>query len=585
MKIIKLCLFALFLASKVSASDEKPPTNASENPCEDALTSQGYRVISSGEDLDLFPKYEETFRLLFGDGILKKLGVTLNPVIATFVQGGDMDILAAQGRPSLPFWSEGRDIIRQIQASGFLYEFVASGNQPHRPFFRDTVNPKEQVSIILHVIGHLHFSLHSRLHQADSEIDSVGEALELARYLDACYQRYDHDQVQSWYQLLESLKLSQDMIRGNQETPDDFGPQDTLQDPKKIHTQRPPTANILQAFVANLPPDTLEWQREIAKRYERLHRHYAGNVVTKIMNEGWAALWQEMGAEHTPYSDFNHAFAFGDLMKGVARPSLSNPYFLGREAWRRIRAKFNNEEFSDQQKVKGLSPIERDAAFIQYATAKYIKNYDDYSFLLEALDAQWIQDNHWMLGRPWDWDKDGSPRNPPPQDDPDLDTLKIIKTRDPKRITRAIVRKVADRRFQIPRVALLDLNKNGTGVIALGWMYEVGGKIPLKQGKTAKTLYVYSQFMERPVSLEAVVPAKFLDESTTPDYPVVMPYRWWWDQEPEKPPQAARIVVEPSGKVTVYAIKINAEGKTTEEINKKHTDYLQKSVDNFKLND
>lgn len=521
----------------------------SPDECAESLESTQNHIIPSGREGE-FTAQQYREAMVSVSGLLQRFGIDLGPVLSQVVKGTEMDELAAAGRPAVSFWSEGQDIFQQLGGRGLVYEFVAPTCNHRHAFYRDTLAFKKQISIVFHVMGHFIFGKHSRFSQVRA-FNVPQEALKLYRLLESAYSQYGHDEVSSWYQKLQSLKMAQDMSRGTFATPEEI----------RNRSVDIPTASVLQAFVSGLPHTIEPWKREIAVQFEHVHRYYSGAAPTKIMNEGWAALMQELMPAHLPqYSDFAHAMEFADLMNGVAHADLNNPYWLGREAWRRVRARFNA-----RAEIRGLSRFEQDRAFMQYGIREIISVYDDFDFLRFALDEQWVTDTHLALTT---LAKRGSPLTPPgpPPSKIKQPAVRVVVSRDSRRVVDSIVRHVADLQSKLPRIVQFSSNHKGSGEVRLGFEDPYGKYFPLERYSMAQTLLVMSRIAERPVSIATVAIAGWpgieapVAEEEFPEGPLAWP-------RPEFAERAApaiqsipiQVRVEPSGKVEV--VQTLADGK------------------------
>ncbi len=485
-----------------------------------------YRLIWSGRDISSQKDIEEYAKLLLSPGgVLDQLGVSRPPQIIQFLSGQELDTIAANGRLPVGHWHDGANILNTGKGDGIIYEMVIFGQKLRHSIYRDDLNPKQQFSIINHVAGHNHFGVHSRWqHVRAAELNQA--AYDFDQYLEEIKKANGRSDVSEWYQYLLSLTYAQDIMLGEFNTPEDFN---LAGGKNKFH----PTANVLQAFVENLPQSMPAWKIEMAKKFERMNRYIPGAARTKIMNEGFATLMQEVIPPHTPFSTFDHAMEYCCLIAGVTRESMQNPYWLGLEAWRNLRSKFNA-----RVEITKLRPIERDRAFIAYATNEVIAKMDDTEFLRIGLDDSWISKRNYALTRPADKNKEWDP-NLPPSQDPKLDYQHMIITRDPHRVREGIIRQVTSfLYFQSPRVVLSNLNGGKTNYIGLEVSDEIGRNITIDTKSIVQTLYVMAKLMGRPVSLESSLNVPASDESRVMR---VVKTR-------------VRIEVDPVGKVAAYEV-------------------------------
>ncbi len=460
-------------------------------PCPSALKHLAGRFVllgSGGRDSDIYQKNFEN--LLKIREIAAELGYHTSPMTVRHMDASEMAAVTAHGRMPVPHALEGAAIIENARRASGILEMVTPGEVRHEQLVRDTNSANDTALVYAHVEGHNDFFRHSNLYKI-RQLELIEDSADLAHTVSRLYWQYDKEEVAKFYQWLQSLQYLQDIHRGSFEDPSRFA--DPILDrrpqvdrdsksgklmAREIKGEHPnsPTLSVLQAFVENLPESAPEWQRELIKKYERVTRFTGAAFQTKTANEGWATISEEI---LLPYKFSSHSdlFDFGQLNSGVAYPKLDNPYWLGREAWRRVRERFN-----ERDDIKTLTPKEQDKRFVAHAHT-LIAPMSDYDFLLHALDEAWIQKMNLFLYREHE------------------DPRKFVAvTRDPQRIIQMIAQKVANREWLIPGIALKSFNFKGSGRLQLEHRDFKG--IPLSQPSAVKTLYVISQIMRRPASLE-----------------------------------------------------------------------------------
>ncbi|MGE0763999.1 MAG: SpoVR family protein, partial [Bdellovibrionales bacterium] len=546
----------------------------SHNDCERLLSGEfsgnrSHRLVFSGRDEDVAGKLTEYADLLFAPGGLgEKLGLSSTHQIIQFLPGSEVNAVTANGRMPVGHWSEGAKIVKGDRGGGLIYEMVVSGGMIRHSIYRDDLPWKKQFSILNHVMGHVHFGVHTVFRQSRT-IETNQAAYNFDAMMTDFKNKYDPDEVSEWYQYLLSLEWSQDMIGGTYNTVDDFRvkPQDYAR--KKganlFSNPKAPTANIMQAFVANLPPHTPPWKREMAEEFAKLTAYISGAINTKVMNEGFATLMQELLPSHTPYNTFDHYAEYCCLLSGVVPKSLGNPYWLGLEAWRNIR-----KRFSARPENKGLSQFELDERFIAYATKEIIEKMDDKMFLRFGLEDNWLQRQNLVLTRrlpPADWDPSLPPPRPGQFKEP---TQYEIVTRDPKRIRESIIMNVKGFEFQMPKPVLTNLASDGSGIIQMEISDQVGRELSLKKRSMVQTQLVMARVMQAPISLESTI-IQVLDQQGDPISPWIL--KWWlqWrtlqelinEGEIQVSKDRHRVVVYPSGEVRAFKVLRNGNANVS----------------------
>lgn len=548
-----------WLLSLAAFAGEPPPKGmvTSDNPyhnCADHLKPyrEGklgeFHLVSSGRDGDVFGNLQQAASKLFSEGgIAQKLGIAVPRHILTFVASQHMSQLAGLGRYAAPHWLDGANILKDPSLG--TYEFVTPGCWACRSFYRDSVNFREQISIMMHVAGHNDFGAYVPYERIRSTSDQMADSLQLAEYMSELYQKYDEQEVGDFYLKLQSLGYVQDFVHGTFEDPSQFSPDKIAHRPlepvdstlgaagyPEMKIPRKPTKNVLQAFVTNLPPTTPDWKREMARLYERVYRQYTAVPITKTVNEGWATLMMYLMAYHSEWIQDGDLSAFAQLIAPVTRPSFSNPYWMGLQSWLRLRERF----FEDHPELNAVTPIEKDAAFVKWAHETVIgTGMDNYDFIRFALDEKWVRKYDLFLHREMTYEEmvETISKNPTHE------LRNIVLSRDWKRIVNHIARKVAELRWSFAEIELQNVDAFGRSVVEL--KHEVFENIPLKLPSAVKTLYQYTQMLGKPVSLETVLPV------------MVSQYDWIWNIFPMikkvvggmKP---VRLEVDLKGKLTIY---------------------------------
>ncbi|NRA44259.1 MAG: SpoVR family protein [Oligoflexales bacterium] len=492
-------------------------------------------VVSSHRDAEVIDDYEREAQII--TDVAEKLGYAIpKKHHLTFVPAGDLGQLAALGRYALPHWYDGAQVFNGMgQISGVL-EFVTKGDPASKSFYSDTTDYIEQISIIMHVIGHNDFALQSE-YALSTRNYTMPASLELYNEISKLYQELDHEEVSLFVQWLYSIQYLQDFVDGSHEEPEkfitsspttneliDFKKQKIDAGSKDIRplVNKINTPSVLSASVHHLSGTAAQWKTDLISKFEKMVRHYPGNIHTKIINEGWATFTQYLLAKHTHWNEREDAFVqLSSLMQGVAFPRVSNPYWLGLECWRNVYRKFKKQHGHEYG-----SELELDSAFVREAHER-IALQSSYDFIRESLDETWVREQQLMMYReatPEEIETYAPGRN--------IEKGLIVVSRNHERIINAIAREQADFSLVFPKIHLTSFNDRSNGGIALEHM--VRHNIPLDLMSAAQALYVYSILMEKPISLKTI----FYDQG---------------EQEGTVVIKDAIINVYPSGKVVVEA--------------------------------
>jgi uncharacterized sporulation protein YeaH/YhbH (DUF444 family) len=541
---------------------EHGPAKHDHSRCEDALKIGDYQVISSGRDEDTLPLYLEYLNELMGkDGVLEKLGLSIVPQVFMFAPGNLVSVLSAMNMFPVGHWHDGAQIARaQASSSGILELVYPGGNTFRQSIYRDDLDPKQQISIINHVIGHVIFGMYNRFSRTRSA-DNVRDSYEMFRMMEHFYVEHGHDEVEEWYQFLLSMRYDQDMLAGIDEPPEFFKRLHDPASPVKSLTNIPRTRNLLQYFVATLPANTPYWKLEMAKQFEKLHRYIPGAIRTKFMNEGLATLFQELLPAHaTKFNDFAHHMEACCLLGGVGMPrpghvsvNLQNPYFLGwRGGWRNLRNKYHS-----RPELAGKSLLEKDRAFLHWAITEIIPNYDDNSFFPMAMDASWMAKENLYISRPiQDHELNGRvPRRPPPPELGDNPGFVEVVTRDPEKIMQVFIEGREASNKMMPTPSTIPSMLADTGILELENVDGFGSLQPLKSRSMVAKLWTMANVRQAPVALETTfitIDPKQQEEDDSP---------WWWRgwqrTEYTYTPYRIRTMVTVDGRVDVSIVYRN----------------------------
>lgn len=583
----------IFSASLIAAHER--------GSCDSALRS--LHLIPSGVD-DPAEFAELSNRVKIIQEVAQSLGVSLPPHMLEVAPGSQLMTLASLGRHAVRHWRDGSVVANEAWKAAGVLEFVTPGCPTCRSFYQNTTPLDWQTSIVAHVFGHNDFSAVSMFARVRNA-DPIAASLDLNDLLNKLYEKHDHDEVSQWYQYLLSLDNLQDLARSTFENPSQFDlktnseseltrvvhARDKKDPNKNSYPQskhpRVATPSVLQFLVHNLPSDIAAWKQEMLAKFEEMSRVTGFYASNKFMNEGWAVTFQEILVRHTPYTEDEHLFNYHDLMVGVAgRRDLGNPYWLGREAWKRVRARFDQQEG-----IKALSVFEADKAFIAYAHDNIINHMNDFDFLRMALDEHWVHENNAFLYRPAQ-EHEKVQVNLPPNAPVEQ---KIVTSTAAEKVVMEIARSLVDRRFQIPRILVKNSDGFGRGVLELehemvrdpSWPEDIEG-IPLQPMGLGLSMYVMSKIMKKPVSINTVFlekkdpNAELSDEEASAVEEAVDRFLngGGWSlsggkkQGPEYYTQRARLEVNRDGKVSLYE-KREVDGKLVEILDQASSNALE----------
>lgn len=516
MKLLNSLVASLTFSSVAFANPHTPADSCEEKfssratgeiPGYEEVLIHGSRHAPNAEEFEkaLAQVREISYQLGLFRGINRHVAEILSPVTVAS--------LAVTNRYPVGAPSDGAVIARQAAQMSGVLEFVLSGKLTQHSYYLSTLDLTEFLSIVIHVYGHNFFHVHSYFPHKTSA-DRVGISYDLDQFMDQMSKVVHPHEVEDWFFKLLSLEHAQDYWSGLYVTPKDMEPKT---DPVEFrewagglqrseNSKGRQTQSIFQAFIAELPRSTPAWKIEMAKKVEAMNRFIPGAISTKVVNEGFATICQEIVFEHMPEElrQFANASQLGQMMAGVTYPSKTNPYFVGVEIWRSIRAEFNQ-----RPEIAKLTPMERDHAFFEYAEKEYIHNPNlgnNIDFIKEKMTDSWIKNRHLALVKKYSSEEVAaltySGKIPTPAKWP-AELYQVI-THDPDRIRQQFA---ADWDWYraYPFVTWKNLQAEGDDVAR----FEVGGDMgmltPISRQTLGPALLTWSQMLRKKVELEATL--------------------------------------------------------------------------------
>ncbi|MCI2429405.1 SpoVR family protein [Candidatus Acetothermia bacterium] len=360
--------------------------------------------------------------------LAESVGLDPTPVIFGVVDYDQLNEYSAyDGFPErFPHWSFGMsyDYFRKRSAySGWwTYELVLN-TDPAIAFLRESNTPVENKGVMIHVYGHADFFKHNRWFSKTPK--------EMIKLMHTHAQRIEEYMNKHGVEKVESFM---DKALSIQYEIDQYAPfikrrwQDALENEeenKKEPRRIPVKRDYMERFVN--PPAWLEERRtqlksrqerqskrlqeetELAKpqkdllaflaRYGRLEHwqkdilsmirdeslYFVPQMQTKIMNEGWAMLWQAklMAEFAAPHEFIDHA----DMASKVLAGGVANPYALGKLIWEDMKERWDKGRFGREWELcQDPEKRKRWDTKANLGTEKIFevrRNYNDVTFLAE----------------------------------------------------------------------------------------------------------------------------------------------------------------------------------------------------------
>ncbi|MFB6079719.1 MAG: SpoVR family protein [Haloferacaceae archaeon] len=99
-----------------------------------------------------------------------------------------------------------------------------------------------------------------------------------------------------------------------------------------------------------------EWQRDVLDVLRTEAYYFAGQRMTKVMNEGWAAYWESLMMGDERFAGDDEFLTYADHQSRVLGSPGLNPYKLGKELWEYVENTANRSEVAERLlRVEGIT--------------------------------------------------------------------------------------------------------------------------------------------------------------------------------------------------------------------------------------
>jgi len=342
--------------------------------------------------------------------LAERLGLDPYPVRYWVVDHDEMNELIAYGgfQRRYPHWRWGMNYERQRKKDrhglGKAFEIV-NNDDPSHAFLQESNTTADQKAVITHVEAHADFFANNEWFglYADRGADGPNAAARLERNADrlaAIGRRADVDR--------DEVERLIDAVSALEDTIDQHSPVDATRgasDADRGEDREGPTAD-LEARIEELGlsdevkrdvfdeewldergdgiepeeprPDVLAFLRDHGKRYDpetgkaadrepwettvidaiREEAYYfAGQKVTKVMNEGWATYWESVMMGGEGFAGPDEFLTYADHMSRVLGSPGLNPYKLGFELWTHVELRAARRDVIDKLlRIDGVTP-------------------------------------------------------------------------------------------------------------------------------------------------------------------------------------------------------------------------------------
>lgn len=330
--------------------------------------------MSSDAELERLAKFDQIIQ-----GIAREFGLDFFPQEFDVIPAQKMlEIMAYRFPVNFSNWSFGRDY--EMEKTKFEhgysipYEVVLNSN-PSRAYLINTNPFAVQLMVMAHVYAHNDF-MKNNLHFKPTRRDILPSASEAATRFQHYEQRYGMEAVEKITDAGLSLQWNVDpdfFIRGESEKekrdrlakpavpPEAPSPYSDLifekeekaappASPHRRKTPPEPERDLLLYLINHSPRPLQEWEMDILSTIRDQARYFMPQRRTKIMNEGWAALWHMRIMERLFQQGFltQEDHGFFNLYNArvlAAHPNNLNPYLLGLKLYEDIESRWDKGQF------------------------------------------------------------------------------------------------------------------------------------------------------------------------------------------------------------------------------------------------
>lgn len=326
--------------------------------------------------------------------LAKKFGLNPRPVRYWIIDNEEMNELISYGgfQKRYPHWRWGMAYDKQKKTNQYLggkaYEIV-NNDDPCHAFLQMSNTTADQKAVITHVEAHSDFfennqwfennpsasemlAKHSDKIQSYMDDPDIDKS-EVERWIDNIitiednidqYSDYiwrdvgedDEDDENSLSDSIDNLGLSKDV-------------QDVVFDDFKIAKEKEAFTkekDLIKYIINNgkrfdeeseSAENFEDWQLEILDMIREEAYYFAPQKMTKIMNEGWAAIFEGWMMANETFADDDEVITYADHQSKVLNSPGLNPYKLGKELWHHIENTVNRREVVDKLlRIDGVTP-------------------------------------------------------------------------------------------------------------------------------------------------------------------------------------------------------------------------------------
>lgn len=340
--------------------------------------------------------------------LARELGLDPFPVVHEIIERSTMFNICAYGLPTRArHWSYGRSYDHQKTHGEMglskVYEIILNNN-PSYAFLLDTNTPVQNLFIVAHCAGHSDFFKHNCMFQGSNR-NMIRHAAEHAGRIEDYIDKHGFEKVEHIMDIGFALNSHIDWFKGLHRRP--YKEKSVVYHKRKrgefddilLRKQKPsvvkrvinekfpphPEQDLLWFFINYAPLE--EWEKDILDIIREEHFYFFPQMMTKIMNEGWASYWhaeimyQYKGLAPSEYIDFLRDHE--KVVQPGGNPFRINPYFLGYRIFKDIEERWDKEygEGEGRKKIFQVREEEDDISFLRnYLTAELVEDLKLFTF-------------------------------------------------------------------------------------------------------------------------------------------------------------------------------------------------------------
>ncbi|WP_256297341.1 SpoVR family protein [Haloarchaeobius salinus] len=338
--------------------------------------------------------------------LAEKFGLSPYEVNYWVVDYDEMNELIAYGgfQHRYPHWRWGMQYDRQQKqgqySGGKAFEIV-NNDDPAHAFLQESNTLADQKAVITHVEAHSDFFANNDWFQLFAE-GTPNAAAMLERHARAISEymqdpEIERAEVEKWIDNVLTLEDNIDQHRPYQavssvvDDPEELDPEDLADRLGDLELSEEVRREVfddewLDALDGDEPPATFPeepqkdviaflrthgkqydreaekatdmepWQRDVLDMMREEAYYFAPQKMTKIMNEGWASIWESRMMTDEGFAGDDEFLNYADHMSAVLGSPGLNPYSLGKELWGYVENTTNRREVLDKiLRVKGIT--------------------------------------------------------------------------------------------------------------------------------------------------------------------------------------------------------------------------------------